>query len=213
MASGIWDPGIGIRSSSGPATVSDTPVPAALTEALGVLRRPATAQDRSAEVEATLRGAVGADGVRPDSARYLAAGVPGEATVLLSSESVNPVFTDGQPLCVFRPHEVGGQIPAGCFGADQLLSGEATATLIDERTGAAIAYGMGPDGVATVTAKFGSAPDRTIPVANNYWEMDLSGAELSNANGESSVQGTVWRDANGAVVAQRLLDGRQGNNP
>ena len=47
--------------------------------ALGVLRRDPGAQDRSAEVEATLRGLGFVNGVRPDSVRYLGPGAAGEA--------------------------------------------------------------------------------------------------------------------------------------
>ncbi|MGB7684500.1 MAG: hypothetical protein WBL45_01810, partial [Solirubrobacterales bacterium] len=197
-ATGAWNPLVG--SSDEPATISDTPVPAELTAKLGVLRRDQTAQDRSAEVEATLDGGEALPtGVRLDAVRYLAPAPNGEATILLSGVDTSPIFTEEEPLCVARPFFGDQRAVSLCFGLSMLMSGDARGLLIDA-SGAATALGIVPDGVATVTAEFGSAPDRTVSVTNNYWELSLGGAELSNANGESGVQATVWRDADGNVV-------------
>jgi hypothetical protein len=202
-ATGVWDPGIGSSSPSGPPTVSETAVPDAMTEALGVLRRPPSVQDRSPEVEATLHGATLVEGVRPDSARYLAPGIDGEATVLISAAQTSPFFTEEEPICVFRPYKGFDQPLSICFGVAQLLTGQARSMASIAGAGSALAFGLVPDGVATVTAKFGSAPDRTVPVASNYFELELSGSELSNANGEAGIERTVWHDAEGAIVPQR----------
>lgn len=229
-ATGVWSPVVG--SESDPATLSDTPVPAALAEHLGVLRREQTPRDRSAEVEATLDGGDVPSGVRLDSVRYLAPGPNGEATILLSGEHVKFFFANGflhseqgnllfgkvtppsagagtaaaeadrEPVCVARPFPGDQRTVALCFDLSMLLSGEAHATQIDTTSDTGTALGVVPDGVATVTAEFGSAPPVTVPVADNYWELPLSGAELSTANGEAAVQGTVWRDADGEVVPQ-----------
>lgn len=214
-ASGVWDPIIG--SPSDPVTLSDTPVPAALIAQLGVLRRDQTPQDRSAAVEATLKGGELPDGVRLDSVRYLAPGPNGEATILLSGLKAAPYETEDEPLCVARPFPGIGRAASLCFGLSMLMSDHARASQVDVASDTGTAYGLVPDGVATVTAKFGSAPDVTVPVADNYWEIPLSGAELSNAHGEASVQRTVWRDANGNVVPQQsqqddtsLANGRHG---
>jgi hypothetical protein len=227
-ATGAWGPVVG--SESHPATLSDTPVPAELTAKLAVLRREQTPQDRSVEVEATLNGGYVPEGVRLDSVRYLAPGPNGEATILLSG--VRPSFSansllqvtlgpDGvsnrallvsrapapgtveEPLCVARPFPGDRQAVALCFGLSMLMSGEAQAGQVDVASDEGTAFGVVPDGVASVTAEFGSSPPVTVPVANNYWEVPLSGAELSNANGESGVQHTVWRDAEGEVVPQQ----------
>jgi hypothetical protein len=121
-------------------------------------------------------------------------------------DATSPFFTKEEPLCVFRPESASGlQEPApACFGLAQLLAGEARETIVFAGSpGSALAFGLVPDRVATVTATFGSAPDRTVPVSNNYFELPLSGAELSHANGEAGIQKTVWRDADGAVVPQQ----------
>jgi hypothetical protein len=198
-ATGVWSPPVG--NNSHPKTVSESPVPAALVEDLGVLRREQTPQDRSAEVEATLRGGGLPEGVRLESVRFLAPGGNGEATVLLSGVAAKPFETEEEPVCVARPFPDGEPAYSFCFGLSQLRSGTARATYIGPDQDA-VAFGIVPDGVATITAEFGSAPQVTVPVENNYWEMPVSGPELSNANGESGVQRTVWRDAAGNVVPQ-----------
>lgn len=201
-ATGAWNPLVG--SSDDPATLSDTPVPAELTAKLGVLRRDQTAQDRSAEVEATLNGGVALPaGVRLDSVRYLAPAANGEATILLSGVDTSPIFTEEEPLCAARPFVGVQEALSFCFDLSMLMSGDARTTMVDETSNSSLAFGLVPDGVTTVTAKFGSAPDVTVPVANNYFELPLSGLELSNANGEAGIQSTVWRDADGNVVPQQ----------
>jgi hypothetical protein len=203
-ATGVWDPGIGSSSYDGPATIADTPVPDALSEHLGVLRRDPTAQDRSAAVEATLRGASDADGVRPDSARFLAAGSGGEATVLLSAETTAPYEAEGEePVCVARPTGYAQEpVDTLCVGLGQLMAGRGYGEERNEITGSSAAYGLVPDGVASVTAEFGGAPDVTVPVANNYFELPLSGPELTNGGGayEAGAEHIVMHDASGAVV-------------
>jgi hypothetical protein len=206
-ATGVWDPGIGARSSSGPASISTTPVPAALVAQIAVLRRDQTDQDRSPEVEATLARASLAGGVRPDSARFLAPGANGEATVMFSAEKGSSFVSEGEPVCVdrpFAPFHQSGYLDNGafCFGLGELLSGHAYATDAEVASNTWLTVGVVPDGVATVTAEFGSAPDVTVPVTNNYWELSPSGPQLSNANGEAGVEHTVWRDADGNVVPQ-----------
>jgi hypothetical protein len=229
-ATGVWNPVVG--SESEPATLSETPVPAALTAQLGVLRREQTPRDRSPEVEATLDGGFVPEGVRLDSVRYLAPGANGEATILLSGEHVRFFFASlllhsdrgdvvvgkvppeaagdaaaaeppQEPVCVARPFPGDEQAVALCFDLSMLMSGEAHASQVDTTTNTGTALGVVPDGVTTVTAEFGSAPPVTVPVADNYWELPLSGAELSDAAGESGVQRTVWRDADGEIVPQQ----------
>lgn len=208
-ATGAWNPSIGTGSE--PSTLSSTPVPAALTAHLGVLRRGQTAQDRSTEVEASMASGDAPDGVRLDSVRYLAPGTNGEAVILLSGVRTASYETDEEPVCVYRPFTALGHTEADspCFGLGALLSGHAWA-MSTVAGGAGVgesgfAYGLVPDGVATVIAKFGSAPDVAVPVKNNYWELPIGGAELSNAGGshEMGVQSTAWRDAEGNAVPQR----------
>jgi hypothetical protein len=234
-ATGVWNPVVG--SESHPATLSDTPVPADLTAKLGVLRREQTPQDRSAEVEATLAGlgggTSGPEGVRLESVRYLAPAPNGEATILLSGEragwAANAVIhsesrtllvgpgepeSTAEPLCVARPFPGDHQSVALCFGLSQLLSGEAIGTGIDASSETGTAFGVVPDGVASVTAEFESGPPVTVQVADNYWELPLNGTELAGvrgehnvpvvrANSQAGIEHTVWRDADGAVIPQQ----------
>jgi hypothetical protein len=204
-ASGVWNPLVG--SSNDPATISNTPVPEELTAAIGVMGRDQTDQDRSTEVEATLDGGEVPDGVRLDSVRFLAPAENGEATILLSGEKASIYETEEEPVCVIRPFGGESRAASLCFDLPMLMADHARAMFVDVAANSATEIGVVPDGVASVTAEFGSAPDRTVSVANNYWELDLGGPELSNANGESGVQQTVWRDADGNVVPQQPGDG------
>jgi hypothetical protein len=211
-ATGAWDPLVG--SSSDPATLSETPVPSDLVAQLAVLRHAPTAQDHSVEVEATLAGAEVPNGVRLDSVRYLAPGANGEATILLSGMDFPTAYDGGQgePLCVIRS-VAGDRSPDDplCFDFPELVSGHAYAvefsgalhTGTDVTLNTGTAFGVVPDGVATVTAEFGSASERTVQVTNNYWEMPLSGSELMTANDEFGIRHIVLRDAGGTVVPQQ----------
>lgn len=200
-ATGVWNPLVG--DSNHPATLASTPVPAELIAHLGVLRREQTPQDRSAEVEATLKdGLFPPQGVRLDSVRYLAPGPNGEAVVLLSG--VQTAYTEGEPFCVVRPFQPFPEYRLEkanfmCFDLARLMSGGAHGMNYTSSSG--IAYGVVPDGVASLTAKFASAPDVTVPVKDNYWEFPVSGPQLSY--GEPGVVATVWRDADGNVVRQQ----------
>jgi hypothetical protein len=212
-ATGVWDPGIGADSSQGPAEVSNTPVPTAMAGVFAVLRRDQTDQDRSPEVEATLAKAALADGVRPNSVRYLGPGEPGEATIMFSAEMPGSFSHGEEPICVDRPYApfrdngFTDNDPF-CFGLGEVLSGHGFGMMSSAGTSSWLTVGVVPDGVATVTAQFGSAPDVTVPVVDNYWELTLSGAELSNANSDSGVVHTVWHDADGNVVPQAPGDGQ-----
>jgi hypothetical protein len=226
-ATGVWNPGIGTDapfqgngsplSGEGPPAIVTTPVPGSMTEALGVLRRDPTAQDRGAEVEATLAGVSFVDGVRPDSVRFLAPGDRGMATVVLSAEkSIDTKLlkdiTDGkeeEPVCVFRPGAAGyghvSDVVPACFGLSDLLAGRAYTEEINSPPGHGLAFGLVPDGVASVTAEFADAPDMTVPVSDNYFEVSMSGAQVGEGKGElkGGIQDVVWRDADGNPIPQQ----------
>jgi hypothetical protein len=220
-ATGVWDPGIGAHApDTPPPTISASPVSAAMAEALGVFSRAPNAQDRGHEVEATLStlGSQFADGVRPDSVRYLEGNAHGEATVLLSAErsvftSGNGVelFGSGEPACVVAP---GGGLETApfCFGLDKILAGKATFAVerVDRLTGEA--WGLVPDGVATVTARF-DGEAREVPVTDNYFRYTWGNRDAKPINGEgpsvmrtSSFPDMIWRDAEGDVVPQQGAD-------
>ncbi|HVQ58545.1 MAG TPA: hypothetical protein VMS60_06515 [Solirubrobacterales bacterium] len=219
VAAGIWNPGVG--TSPDPRTfertlpgVATSPVPGPVTEVIGALGREQTDTDRDADVEAALSNLTyGADGVRLDSVRKVGEGVDGEATFLFSAEETSEFTTSEEPVCVYRPIVAGEDAGAACFGLSQILTGNARLTYVHAPTGILVVFGIVPDGVATLTAKFGSAPDRTIPVHDNYFELPLSGPEMSNANSEAGVIATVWHDANGNVIPQLPGDGVPGNWP
>jgi hypothetical protein len=218
-ATGVWDPVIGSAEIDGPVSTSATPVPQDITEALGVLRRDPTAGDHSAEVEATLREVAFADGVRPDSVRFLAPGERGEATIVLSAKESSMSFEEPEPVCVFRPGVEGywhqDNAFSNCVGLPALLSGRGYGENLNFNNHTGLAFGLVPDGVASVTAEFPNAPDVTVPVADNYFEIPLSGSEVGNyveesgpnATGEglsgAGISQVRWQDAGGAPVAQQ----------
>ena len=161
--------------------------------------------------------------MRPESARFLAAGDRGKATVLISSENSLDAsfFSDTQKghtsdaggsatesICVFRPEAYGyghqNDVPGDCFGLPQLLAGRGYTETVDAPHGRGIAFGLVPDGVASVTAEFTNAPDVTAPVSDNYFEISMRGAELGTGKGDfkGGIQRVAWHDAAGALVPQ-----------
>jgi len=210
-ATGIWDPGIGTDTQSGPPTLSATPVPAPMTEALGVLRRASDAQDHGPAVEATLStiGSKWLEGVRLDSVRYLPAGTNGEAAILFSQEGRWGSSEQGEDhVCVYRPgpgaaSSVDGEAVPFCAGLNGMLAGELWGELPNP-DGSGIAFGLVPDGVASVTARFGSGTERDVPVSDNYFEFSWDAAENAPSAKEYPYEMT-WRNADGTVVEKRSV--------
>ncbi len=247
-ATGVWDPPIGSKApDSGPVITSTTPVPAAVTEALGVLRRPASDLDHGPEVEATLSTLgsrylsdrmPGLDvsfhlrGIRPESVRYLEPGVDGEATILFSAENSwfglgetqasdfeigvlrdAGVLGTGDAVCVAR--SIGDRRPRSslegvpeCFTLDSILTGRAVwQTELMNAPGEA--FGLVPDGVASITAEFASGAKRTVPVTDNYFRFNWDAAEAAITDEEIEAgipvgPGVItWHDANGSVVSEQ----------
>lgn len=205
-ATGLWHPTIGDLANDGPASISEAPVSPALMNALGVLRREPTAQDRGPAVELTLRtlNSYHVNDVHPDTVRYLAPGAGGAATVLaVAGESEG--FPNRDALCVFHPilAPPDGRLPTGspefCSDLEQIRSGAAVAMI--GGPGEEWVEGLVPDQVASVTIRNGHGTQRTIAVKNNYYDAFRSppgGIEESRlASG-----GIVWRDAQGAVIPQ-----------
>jgi hypothetical protein len=235
-ATGVWDPPIGVNTGAAPPTRSYSPVPGAIANVLGILRREQTPRDRSLEVEATLSKALFADGIRPGSVRSLSASeAEGEATVLFSAErSASQFAPSSEQICLYHPAFVVsiGEVPA-CFSLPTLLAGHADQTyeifspkLLEElESGPEAAVlaecqedppppfclplrgtvvGLVPDGVATVTAALSGAPNVTVPVHENYFEIPLHGAELTHR--PTGLRHTVWHSADGQVVPQRPIE-------
>jgi hypothetical protein len=218
-ATGVWDPGIGSSASAPAPTISATPVPMATSEALGALSREPNAQDRGPEVQATLSslGNEFANGIRPDSVRYLGTNASGEATILVSAES--SAFTSskygadlmgtGEPVCVIAPNSAGDSLPF-CFGLDAILTGRAVEAVESRDQKAGFAWGIVPDGVASVSAEFRGGVVREVPVTDNYFQY--SWGDAGHRRGQASVawtgpggptEGLVWHDADGNVVPQQ----------
>jgi hypothetical protein len=165
---GSWHPSIGDRSNPGPPTLSYGPVTRADTEVLGVLRRQPTALDRGPAVRETLHNVdrYHFAGVRPESVRFLAHGVGGQAAILVSVEEFEGK-TD-HPLCVFQPVTPGGSA-FGCYSLAEIRADLAMAVYgAPDRS---IAYGLVPDGVAAVTAHFSRGRSRRGEVVNNYFHI------------------------------------------
>lgn len=177
-------------------------------------------------------------GVRPESVRYLGPGIEGGATILFSSEAAWQTFMDsterpesaphtdlgdGDRVCVFRPQGSGPASPGVvqgvpmCFDLDAVLAGNAVwldesfddpyGEEFDDPNGEA--WGLVPDGVAAVTAKFPNGAEREIAVADNYFQFSWSNVEeaLSSEGlepGSAIVPAEIiWHDASGAVVPQQ----------
>jgi hypothetical protein len=230
-ATGIWDPPIGANTGAAPPTRSYSPVPAAIANSLGILRRGQTPRDRSLEVEVTLSKALFADGIRPASVRFLSSSeAEGAATVLFSATKPGSRLEPSEQICLYRPAFVTTSEPPICFSLRRLLSGHAFTTFeifspklreeLESRPEAAVlaecqedpppsfclplrgtAVGLVPDGVATVTAAFSGAPSVTAPVHENYFEIPLHGAELTHR--PAGLRHTVWHNADGELIPQR----------
>lgn len=232
-ATGVWNPEIGASAPYGPPPeIATTPVPAAMAEALGVFRREPTAQDHAPAVEATLSdlGSQFANGVRPGSVRFLEGDPSGKATLLLSAERSDVTsnsaefFGSGEPACVVRPDsspDPSEAIPL-CFGLDKILAGEADMEVerIDAKTNNAwgLAWGLVPDGVATVTFRDGEGERQELPVRDNYFhyswgdppvnpdlpvnpvERELTVFKSSLEANLNRLKDLVWHDADGNVV-------------
>jgi hypothetical protein len=172
----------------------------------------------------------GVKGVRPDSVRYLAPAGSGKATILFSAEDGGfglfrgvgaldpvdePLFLDGQGVCVYTPSGAGTQPDnpvAGspiCFVLDQILDGRAM-WWPEGLEPSGEAEGVVPDGVASVTAKFPNGTEVDAPVADNYFQLTWGAAESApvpgsekerpiNVNWEDPTE-IVWYGAGGAVV-------------
>jgi hypothetical protein len=203
-ATGVWNPIVG--NPEGTATTSDTPSPTVLTQQLGILRRPQSDADHSPAVEASLRGYDLPDGLRPSSVRYVGPGAAGEATIVFTGEQSHE-FGAEQPVCLIRPWN-GFRAVSFCFSAGELESGRAYSTVLENHgqvDEVGLSAGLVPDGVATVTAHFAQAPDVTVPVEDNFWELEQQGAETqgTDAHPEAFVYATTWNDAEGNVIPQK----------
>ncbi|HEX4109501.1 MAG TPA: hypothetical protein VHX88_15295 [Solirubrobacteraceae bacterium] len=198
-----WSPTLG-GPHRGHVTTSTTPVPTSERALLAVLRRPQDAADRSAPVQATLRGLVGVEdhGVRLAAVRNLGRSPadPSEAILLLSlvhqgllnwpgAGSANavcmlfPVVFASHTRTVIGPDgrrhtaRTGGGAGAGegCGNAARLREG-GIATMVGAQRGFYLA-GLVPDGVRTVQV---TVPGHVLAVSvhENLYVAFLGGTLL-----------------------------------
>jgi hypothetical protein len=73
-----------------------------------------------------------------------------------------------------------------------------------------LAFGMVPDGVASVTAEFANAPAKVVTVKDNYFEIPIKGGELGKEPNplkpvplSDGISRLTWQDAEGDPVNQR----------
>jgi hypothetical protein len=121
-ATGVWHPQIGDERRGTP-TLSATAVPAEQLRVLGVLRRPATPEDRNAEVRGVLRlVGRGYRGVRTDAVRRLApaSGTSG-AQILIPAQRAHGT-DDALCLYVVDPADGAG---SSCFTTKAVTDGRA----------------------------------------------------------------------------------------
>lgn len=217
-ATGVWNPSIGDQANTPSPAISATPVPAAMAEALGAFRRAPDAQDHGPAVEATLSTLGGrfADGIRPDSVRYLGDDASGEAMILVSAErslftsgDAVSVFGSGEPACVVVPNSgEGGEAVPMCFGLDKILAGEAEVLIDSADHLSGEVWGLVPDGVASVTARFGDDAVHQVPVTDNHFVYRWGNPQArlikeSLVYWTSRSKDTVWHDADGNVVPKQ----------
>lgn len=121
-ATGVWHPQIG-DDRRGTPTLSATAVPAEQLKLLGVLRRPATPEDRNAEVRGVLRlVGRGYRGVRTDAVRRLApASGSSGAQILVPAQRAHGT-DDALCLHVIAPADGAG---SSCFTTGALTGGRA----------------------------------------------------------------------------------------
>lgn len=207
-ATGVWNPPIGnVASNSAPPTISQGPVPTDVTAALGALRREPDARDHGPEVEKTLStlGSSFVEGIRPDSVRYLEPwGEHGEARILFSAEG--SVFASASdPACVATPSTggagaVNGEAGVECFDLDKILAGKALMSWERLPDGPGEAFGLVPDGVASVSAELSNGYVVNAPVTSNFFTLDWDAGLAGKGFAPPRI---IWRDDRGAIVPPR----------
>jgi len=162
---------------------SRRPVPRDQLAAFAILRRPATAADRSPAVRALLDRlpASEVEGVHLDAVRLLA---KDRLTLLVPMERTPiPRMRDG--LCVLTEFDDGSGMTCG--------------TLAYLRAHGRIGFtvpplGLVPDGVASVRVRVRGGRSVTAPVRDNFYVLEA---------GEVPIQPPVWLDVSGRVIPRR----------
>jgi hypothetical protein len=204
-----WSPMLSRPGTDNPVKTDASPVTASAREALAVLRRPQTPEDRAKT--APLLKAVGAgnqvDGVQTASIRLLTDGV---ALVPAKTVRTGPFATSDDELCLTNGTSVTCG-PASSVRTTGITSVEASRTTTSYT-------GLVPDGVARVrfTANTGTAAEAAV--TSNFYSLsvpEVAPPRMIDApdapdgsNGPSRIPGpptpvggTIeWLDANGRIV-------------
>jgi hypothetical protein len=211
-----WQPLLGDPSVDGSSpTVSADRVPAPQLQALGVLRREQTEQDRGAETRQLLSSlAPVTDGVRLQAVRLLHA-ESGQSVALvpvarlyrrMPAAGGRIVGRDG--LCL--TNTLNGGLSVVCGTTRELNAGGIAGT------SGVFTYGLVPDGVASVRFAFTNGPTIDLAVRDNFYGEDLPAAPAridqrpvtlglqrnpSPASSTAARPVTVtWLDADGGAV-------------
>lgn len=210
---GPWDPTLERSGIDKPVGVDSSPVVASARDALAVLRRPQTEDDRrrAGPLLTTVGASNQIDGVQTDGIRSPA---DGWALVPAKSVKTGPSTTTGDVLCLTNGRAI------GCASADT-VSTQGASLLSASSTRTSLA-GIVPDGVARV--RF--TPDAGAPVeanvTSNFFSLSVpqtAPPETIKAppgyNGPSEIAGPPmpaagivrWLDRNGQAIGparQRL---------
>lgn len=200
-----WNPTIGRPNIDGPVTSDRSPVAAAATDVLAVLRRPQTAADRDGAAP-LLKGIVGSqiDRVQTASIRLLA---DGWALVPATAVQAAPGRSVGEQICFTNGRSTTCGSARG-LSSTGIAGSEATAT-------ATTFTGLVPDGVARVRFVGRDGSTKEVAVASNFYELvvdEIAPPRMIDApkgyDGPARIPGpplpvagvTEWLDANGTVV-------------
>jgi hypothetical protein len=196
-----WSPLLGDPRFEGPppTVAPDTP-PRDQLKALEVLRREQTPQDRSLATRGTLRYISGSStrGVRTDYIRQLIPAGAGTVTLVpVASWRPNPAAPPvHDALCVFYGESGSDGGARTCWTTDQVLQGNAVAELGNHF------YGLVPDGVAIVLARFSDGTSTSASVRDNFFDLasppDMRDPEHASVGARPSE--ISWLDSNATTV-------------
>jgi hypothetical protein len=168
--SATWTPVLGDEERGRPS-LSRSPVPSEQLAALGILRRPADAADRSRTVEALLARLSSSTvrGVRVDAIRRLDER-DGRATILLSVALVrmhprDPDDDIQDGLCLLSGAKHGAGMTCGSF--NDAIRGRMRWTLPPR--------GLAPDGAVRVRTRVRGGRTVTVTPRNNYYDLSWVG--------------------------------------
>jgi hypothetical protein len=210
---GPWHPILERSGVDRPVAVDSSAVSAQAPDALAVLRRPQTDDDRkrTAPLLTTVGAGNQVDRVQTDGIRSLA---DGWALVPAQSVKTGPSTTSGNALCLTNGRAIGCS-PASSIRTQGvgLLSADSTHTSL---------AGVVPDAVARVRFRPATGTSVTAEVASNFFSLSVAQTAPSGTvkappgySGPSTipgppmpVQGTLqWLDSDGQVIgpAQQRL--------